>query len=57
MIWSTQYAFTRDAVLLVLASERYDSSDYIRDYNEFQAELVLGCPPNNHVFSAQVGGR
>ena len=31
MIWSTQYAFTRDAVLLVLASERYDSSDYIRD--------------------------
>ena len=49
--------FTRDAVLLVLASERYDSSDYIRDYNEFQAELVLGCPPNNHVFSAQVGGR
>ena len=37
MVWSTEYKFTRDAVLLVLASEYYDSQDYIRDYNDFLA--------------------
>lgn len=35
MTWGTQYRYTPDAVLLVLASHPYDSSDYIRDYNEF----------------------
>src|SRR5205823_3977340 len=35
MIWATQYKYTEDAVLLVLASERYDPADYIRDYSEF----------------------
>ena len=29
------YDFSEDAVLLVLASELYDESDYIRDYDEF----------------------
>lgn len=38
MVWATQYKFTRDAVLLVLASEHYDASEYIRDYYEY---LVL----------------
>jgi len=37
MVWSTEYKFTRDAVLLVLASEYYDSQDYIRDYSDFLA--------------------
>ena len=37
MIWSTQYKFTRDAVLLVLASDYYDPDEYIRDYHEFLA--------------------
>ena len=37
MVWATQYKFTRDAVLLVLASEYYDASEYIRDYGEFLA--------------------
>ena len=37
MVWATQYKFTRDAILLVLASDFYDSSDYIRDYAEFRA--------------------
>ena len=37
MVWATQYKYTRDAVLLVLASHRYDASDYIRDYDEFVA--------------------
>jgi hypothetical protein len=35
MIWATQYKYSEDAVLLVLASERYDAGDYIRDYSEF----------------------
>lgn len=34
-IWGIQFKFTSDAVLLVLASHVYDSSDYVRDYNEF----------------------
>jgi UDP-2-acetamido-3-amino-2,3-dideoxy-glucuronate N-acetyltransferase len=33
--WGTQYKYSRDAVLLVLASHFYDSEDYIRDYGEF----------------------
>jgi acetyltransferase-like isoleucine patch superfamily enzyme/dTDP-4-dehydrorhamnose 3,5-epimerase-like enzyme len=37
MVWATQYKFTRDAVLLVLASEYYDAREYIRDYGEFLA--------------------
>lgn len=33
--WHEMYDFSEDCVLLVLASELYDSNDYIRDYNEF----------------------
>jgi acetyltransferase-like isoleucine patch superfamily enzyme len=39
MVWATQYKYTRDAVLLVLASHSYDASDYIRDYGEFLASV------------------
>ncbi|NDE54355.1 MAG: isomerase [Actinobacteria bacterium] len=35
MIWGIQYKYTLDALLLVLASELYDPSDYIRDYSDF----------------------
>ena len=35
MIWGTQYKYSADAVLLVLASHPYDAADYIRDYDEF----------------------
>jgi len=35
MIWATQYKFTQDAVLLVLASEIYIADDYIRNYEEY----------------------
>jgi UDP-2-acetamido-3-amino-2,3-dideoxy-glucuronate N-acetyltransferase len=35
MVWGTQWKYTRDAVLLVLASQPYDPTDYIRDYEEF----------------------
>lgn len=34
--------FRQDAVLLVLASELYDESDYIRDYDEF-LKFVKNC--------------
>jgi acetyltransferase-like isoleucine patch superfamily enzyme/dTDP-4-dehydrorhamnose 3,5-epimerase-like enzyme len=35
MIWTSQYNYSSDAVLLVFASEKYDPADYIRDYDEF----------------------
>ena len=35
MIWRTLHNFSSGAVCLVLASERYDEADYIRDYNSF----------------------
>jgi UDP-2-acetamido-3-amino-2,3-dideoxy-glucuronate N-acetyltransferase len=35
MIWGTQYRYSADAILLVLASRPYESADYIRDYKEF----------------------
>ncbi len=34
-MWREMYDFSPDAVLMVLASEFYDESDYIRDYDEF----------------------
>ena len=34
-MWREMYDFFPDAVLMVLASEYYDESDYIRDYDEF----------------------
>jgi acetyltransferase-like isoleucine patch superfamily enzyme/dTDP-4-dehydrorhamnose 3,5-epimerase-like enzyme len=36
MIWSTQYKYSKDAVLLVFASHYYDANDYIRDHDEFK---------------------
>ena len=35
MTWGTQYQYSKDAVLLVFASEPYDSDEYIRNYDEF----------------------
>lgn len=37
MVWATEYRYSADAVLLVLASDVYKSEDYIRDYGEFCA--------------------
>lgn len=34
-IWREMYDFSEDAVLLVLASEHYDETDYIRNYQQF----------------------
>ncbi len=42
MVWGTQYSHTRDAVLIVFASDYYDPQDYIRDYQEFLDEARRG---------------
>ena len=34
-MWREMYDFSPDAVLIVIASELYDESDYIRDYDAF----------------------
>lgn len=42
MVWKEMYDFSEDSVLLVLASEHYDSSEYIRNYDEFVKEILNG---------------
>jgi acetyltransferase-like isoleucine patch superfamily enzyme len=39
MVWATEYKYSPDAVLLVLASDIYRADDYIRDYDEFLKEV------------------
>lgn len=34
-LWREFTNFSKDCVVMVLASEHYDENDYIRDYNEF----------------------
>ncbi len=36
-MWREMFDFSSDAVLMVLASDLYDESDYIRSYDEFLA--------------------
>jgi len=36
MVWGVQSQYSKDALLLVFASDYYDSLDYIRDYAEFK---------------------
>jgi len=35
LVWREMYNFSPDCVLMVVASEYYDESDYIRDYKKF----------------------
>lgn len=35
-VWHYMRAFSPDCVLLVLADQHYDETDYIRDYREFR---------------------
>jgi acetyltransferase-like isoleucine patch superfamily enzyme len=35
LVWAVQFKYSSDAVLLVFASDHYDSADYVRDYDEF----------------------
>jgi UDP-2-acetamido-3-amino-2,3-dideoxy-glucuronate N-acetyltransferase len=49
MVWTTEYKYSPDAVLLVLASDIYREDDYIRDVDEYLAlqEKMKGdiCDP------------
>jgi hypothetical protein len=37
MLWHTMSDYSVDCVILVLASDYYDESDYIRDYGAFKS--------------------
>ena len=39
-IWREFTNFSKDCVILVLASEHYDESDYIRDYEQFKKGIA-----------------
>lgn len=39
MVWREMREFSPDCIVLVLASERFDERDYIRDYGEFQLHV------------------
>ena len=39
MVWKDMYDFSEDSILLCLASEAYDNSEYIRDYQVFVKEM------------------
>lgn len=40
MQWHEMYDFSEDCILMVLADQVYDESDYIRDYEEFKCLVV-----------------
>lgn len=42
MVWREMHDFSDDCILLVLASEHYDESDYIRDYRQFTEAVRNG---------------
>lgn len=39
MIWKDMYDFSRDSVLLVLASTHYNGGEYIRNYEDYLKEM------------------
>ena len=40
LVWREMHDFSPDCVLVVLADEYYNESDYIRDYNVFKQEAA-----------------
>ena len=38
-MWREMYDFSDDCVLMVLADQHYDESDYIRDYSDFLKQV------------------
>ena len=43
MLWHTMGSFSYDCVILVMASARFDESDYIRDYDSFLESVRTTC--------------
>lgn len=39
MVWHEMHDFSQDCILLVLANDYYDESDYIRNYDQFLNEV------------------
>ena len=39
LIWGSMHDFSSDCVLMVLADEHYDETDYIRNYDKFLEEI------------------
>lgn len=48
MIWAEEFNHSQGAVLLVLASDPYDESDYIRDFNNWMQEATQTRPRKIH---------
>lgn len=44
MIWKEMYDFSRDSVLLCLASEHYKPDEYIRNYEDFLEKIRKNDP-------------
>jgi dTDP-4-dehydrorhamnose 3,5-epimerase-like enzyme len=44
MVWTVQYKYSADAVLVVLASDPYDPGDYVRDYEQFRSLVGISDP-------------
>ncbi|MBJ2118824.1 MULTISPECIES: sugar 3,4-ketoisomerase [Proteus] len=43
MQWHEMHDFSEDCIIIVLANNYYDESDYIRDYDSFiNSELIIG---------------
>ena len=47
LIWREMYNFSDDCVLMVLADELYDESDYVRNYHDFQIMIQENMESNN----------
>lgn len=41
LVWGTMYDFSPDCVLLVLASDHYDESDYISSFTKFMETVKV----------------
>lgn len=48
MVWKEMYDFSADSVLLCLASEHYDVTEYIREYSDFLREIGGGHRLTHH---------
>ena len=42
MIWHEMYDFSEDCLLMILANDLYDESDYIRSYDTFRGKINHG---------------
>lgn len=41
MVWKEMYDFSQDSVLLVLSNHKYDSEEYVRNYDEYLSIVNL----------------